>query len=246
MMTIGRDRPKLSWQNHGLRLMLAMSLAGILGACTPKLPPPPPWQPVPTAAQPSKPLSEGSLWRETPAIGDLFADLRARKVGDVVTVQILENAEALKSASTQTSRDSSMGASVDSLFGKPWTASLNSLYGTGRPWKPEMSGSMKNDFKGSGTTQRKDTLVATMTAKVVEVLPGGLLRIEGYRDVMINNERQYILLRGVIRPVDILSNNVVLSTAVADAQIAYSGYGVVSDKQRPGWLSRALDYVWPF
>jgi flagellar L-ring protein precursor FlgH len=164
-------------------------------------------------------------------------DLRAARVGDVVTVQIVEKAEALKSASTSTSRDSSLAASVNSLFGLP----VNS-----GGFKPEASGSLKNEFTGAGLTQRKDTLLASLTAKVVDELPGGLLRIEGYRDLTINNERQYILLRGVIRQQDISPSNTVLSTSIADAQIVYSGIGVVSDKQRPGWLARVFDYVWPF
>jgi flagellar L-ring protein precursor FlgH len=167
-------------------------------------------------------------------------------VGDVVTVQIVERAEALKSATTKTSRDSSLGASITSMFGTPWSSFLGNLYGSGNPFKPEIKGSFLNEFEGTGVTQRKDTLVATITAKVVEVLPGGLLRIEGYKDLTINNERNYILLRGVIRPEDISPYNTVSSNVVADMQIIYTGSGVISDKQRPGWLSRILDRVWPF
>jgi flagellar L-ring protein precursor FlgH len=210
----------------------------VLSACAPKLPAPPPWTPAPPVSTVApKPISEGSLWTPNTPYSDLFGDLRAHSVGDVVTVNIVERAEALQSASTETSRDSSLSASVSSLFGAPLSAG---------GFKPEAAGSLENDFEGSGVTQRKDNLVATVTAKVVEVLPGGLLRIEGYRDVTINNERHYILLRGVVRPVDISPDNSVPSTSVADSQIIYSGSGVVSDKQRPGWMTRALDYVWPF
>jgi flagellar L-ring protein precursor FlgH len=206
--------------------------------CSPALPPPPPWNAIPPSARvPEQPAAEGSLWRPGSRLGDLYSDLRARHVGDVVTVRIVENAEALKSASTKTSRDSSLSASVTSFFGAPLSVG---------GFKPEASGSLKNDFEGSGTTQRKDTLVATMTAKVVDVLPHGLLRVEGYREVIINNERQYIILRGVIRPEDIASDNTVLSSSIADAQIAYAGQGVVSDKQKPGWIGRLLDHFWPF
>jgi flagellar L-ring protein precursor FlgH len=189
------------------------------------------------AGRPLPPPTEGSLWRDASPLTDLYADLRARRVGDVLTIKVVENAEALKSASTKTSRDSSLSASVTSFFGAP----LN--YGG---FKPEAAGSMTNDFEGSGTTQRKDTLVATLTAKVVDVLPQGLMRVEGYREVIINHERQYIILRGVVRPEDVSTDNTVLSSAVADAQIAYSGVGVVSDKQRPGWMTRILDHIWPF
>jgi flagellar L-ring protein precursor FlgH len=213
---------------------IALSLAG----CSPKLPPPPPWTPGDYVARsPSAPISEGSLWHEDARLGDLYGDLIARHVGDVVTIKVVENSEALKSASTETARGSSLNASVDTFFGAPLD------YGG---FQPEVSGSMRNEFEGQGTTTRKDTLVATLTAKVVDVLPGGLLRIEGYRDVTINNERQYLLLRGVIRPVDIAPDNSVFSSSIADAQIAYAGNGVVSDKQRPGWFTRILDYTWPF
>ena len=77
-------------------------------------------------------------------------------------------------------------------------------------------------------------------------MPNGNLAIWGSRQVQVNNENQYIHIQGVIRPEDISANNVVLSTFVADAKIELSGQGVVSDKQRTGWLTRILDYVWPF
>ena len=158
-------------------------------------------------------------------------------VGDIVTIQVLENAQASKSASTKTSRGSSLSGSVQSFFGAPLGAV---------PFKPEASGSLTNEFDGSGSTSRQDTLVTTLTATITEELPRGRFRIEGYREVSINNERQYILLRGVIRRQDISTSNTVLSTDIADAQIAYSGHGVLSDKQRPGWLARAIDFGWPF
>jgi len=221
----------LGGAGFGLAIILAWG-------CSPALPPPPPWNAFPPSARvPEQPAAEGSLWRPGSRLGDLYSDLRARHVGDVVTVRIVENAEALKSASTKTSRDSSLSASVTSFFGAPLSVG---------GFKPEASGSLKNDFEGSGTTQRKDTLVATMTAKVVDVLPHGLLRVEGYREVIINNERQYIILRGVVRPEDIACDNTVLSSSIADAQIAYAGQGVVSDKQKPGWIGRLLDHFWPF
>jgi flagellar L-ring protein precursor FlgH len=113
-------------------------------------------------------------------------------------------------------------------------------------FSPQAKGELKNEFKGEGTTKRSDSLVATLSAKVVEVMDRGLLRIEGYRELNINNERQYILVRGVVRTEDISMDNTVQSTAIADAQISYSGRGVLSDKQRTGWFTRVLDYVSPF
>ncbi|HDG98416.1 MAG TPA: flagellar basal body L-ring protein FlgH, partial [Desulfobacterales bacterium] len=106
--------------------------------------------------------------------------------------------------------------------------------------------SMSNSFDGSGSTSRDETMTASITARVVEVLPNGNLYIRGTRQIKVNNEVQYITLSGLIRPYDISPDNTVLSSYIADAKIEYTGKGAVSDKQRPGWLMRLLDYVWPF
>jgi flagellar L-ring protein precursor FlgH len=70
--------------------------------------------------------------------------------------------------------------------------------------------------------------------------------IRGAREVRANNETQYIFVQGVIRPEDISSNNIILSTYIADARIELTGYGTVSDVQHPGWMTRVLNWVWPF
>jgi flagellar L-ring protein precursor FlgH len=70
--------------------------------------------------------------------------------------------------------------------------------------------------------------------------------IQGNREVRVNNENQIITLTGMVRPRDISSENIILSTYIADAQISYSGSGVVNDRQKPGWLARLLDVIWPF
>jgi len=89
-------------------------------------------------------------------------------------------------------------------------------------------------------------MTAFITARVIKVKPNGNLVIRGARDVRVNNENQYIYLQGEVRPVDISSSNVVLSTYIADAVIELTGYGVVSDKQHPGLVARLLDWIWPF
>ena len=77
-------------------------------------------------------------------------------------------------------------------------------------------------------------------------MPNGNLFIRGTRQVQVNNENQFIRVEGLVRPEDISSSNIVLSTFVAEAKIELFGQGVVSDKQQVGWLTRILDYVWPF
>jgi flagellar L-ring protein precursor FlgH len=93
---------------------------------------------------------------------------------------------------------------------------------------------------------RKEDLVATLSTRVVEVLPNGNLCSEGGKTVTVNNEDQIIRLAGIVRPADISYNNFVDSKYILDARISYTGKGVISDKQKPGWLVRVLDNVWPF
>jgi flagellar L-ring protein precursor FlgH len=103
-----------------------------------------------------------------------------------------------------------------------------------------------NSHDGQGETTRSSYLNAFITAEVIDKTPSGNLVIRGSRQVQVNNENQFINIQGIIRPFDITSNNIVLSTAVADARIELTGQGVVSDKQRVGWMTRILDWVWPF
>ena len=109
-----------------------------------------------------------------------------------------------------------------------------------------MNASVSSKFAGSGSTTRKENLTATITARVIDVLANGNMLIEGRRNVLVNNEDQIIILTGTVRPRDITPDNLVNSTLIADARIAYSGKGIISDRQQPGWLMGIMDKVWPF
>ena len=89
-------------------------------------------------------------------------------------------------------------------------------------------------------------MLASITATVTEILPNGNLRIVGSRHLMVNNERQFITLSGIIRARDISPDNVVRSTSISDAKIAYSGVGIIDERQRPGWLANLINWIWPF
>ncbi|OGU10280.1 MAG: flagellar biosynthesis protein FlgH [Geobacteraceae bacterium GWC2_58_44] len=190
-------------------------------------------------AKPEPSYASGSLWQASS--GGLAEDLKARRRGDILTVVISEQASASKQASTGTKRASSMSAGMPKLLGlektpiKTW-ADLDEL----------LSVSFGSKFDGSGSTSRQETLQATVSAKVLEVLANGNLMIEGRRNVKVNNEDQIIVMTGTVRSRDISAENTVSSALVADARIAYSGKGVISDRQRPGWLMNALDWAWPF
>ncbi len=187
----------------------------------------------------------GSLWGAGRRLR-LYDDLRAREVGDIVTVSVVENAQANKKATTQSDREQELSAGLDSIFGFKWTAQGLVPTSSGESAANLLKTKFNNKFKGTGKTDRSDTMSASIACRVVQVLPSGNLYIKGSRLVQVNFEQQTITLEGVIRPADISPQNIVLSTHVADAKITYSGTGPVSDKQRPGWLSRLLDIVWPF
>ncbi len=186
--------------------------------------------------------TDGSLWPGEQH--SLYADHKARTIGDVVTITISEKASASKQASTNTDRNSSMSASIPNLFGlekSQWMVDhpnidLNNLV------KAEFA----NTFAGAGTTVRKEDLVASLTAQVVNVYSNGNLKLRGGKEVQVNNEIQVIYMTGIIRPEDIMANNTVDSKHVLNAKISYTGKGAISDKQKPGWLMRSLDNIWPF
>jgi flagellar L-ring protein precursor FlgH len=182
------------------------------------------------------------LW--TTARGGIFADLKGTTVGDIVTVVISENASASKEAKTQTGRTSNMSAGISSFFGLE--RSLDSMTGSSNDPAALIDAGTSNRFDGSGKTERKEALTATLTTQVIEILPNGNLRIEGNKTVTVNREMQIVKLSGIVRPSDISPRNLVDSQNVLNARISYVGKGVISDKQQQGWLVRALDQAWPF
>lgn len=191
---------------------------------------------VPDVRSVERAPSEGSLWTDAQSRTFFFEDVKAARVGDAVRVRIVENASGSKDAKTSTGRSSSVEAGTNSFLGIPGTT-VNDL---------RADASYASAFDGNGTTSRSGALTADVTAIVTAVLPNGNLVIEGSRDVVINRETERIRLRGTIRPADIGPRNVILSNVIADAKIEYSGSGVLSDNQHPGWLTRVLAWLWPF
>lgn len=185
--------------------------------------------------------SSGSLWQA--GSNGLTEDFKARRRGDIVTILISETASASKAADTSTSRDSKMSAGVKNFLGLEKTGALNSNFFDLANLINAEAGS---SFKGAGATSRKETLNATISAKVIEVLPNGNLQIEGRRNVKVNNEDQIIVVEGTIRPSDIGQDNIINSSFVADARITYTGKGIISDRQSPGWMMNIIDKIWPF
>jgi flagellar L-ring protein precursor FlgH len=181
--------------------------------------------------------SPGSLWHEGRSASLLFTDARALRVNDLVVVKIDEQANAQRTTDTNTDRSSSSDAKIDAFLGM-----LSKLPGI----DPHIGGSSTSSFKSSGDTARTESLTATVTAVVTKVFSNGNLFVEGHRVILVNAEEHHFYISGVVRPIDIDQDNSVKSSLVADAQIEFVGQGVLTDNQRPGWMSRALSWLWPF
>ncbi|MEW5744035.1 MAG: flagellar basal body L-ring protein FlgH [Nitrospirota bacterium] len=183
--------------------------------------------------------SEGSLWKDS---ASLFEDRKARRINDLVTILVTERTTASKTATTNANRESSADYAITQL---PSGMRINNL-----PLVNDLTNGVRgngtSDFAGKGDTSREGRMTATITAKVIEVLPNDNLVLEARKEVVVNNEKEIIVFRGIVRPDDISPTNTILSQNVADAQIYLVGDGVLNDKQSQGWLVRLLDQVWPF
>lgn len=235
-------QPALQTQHTGLyRLLLVLAMFLFLGGCASNVQEVTNVEPLeePVVINP-KPQSAGTLWNGDE--GNWLADVKARRVGDIVTVIIKEQAQASKQATTDTSRDSSISAGISTFFGLEETVADKTNINP----SSMISASSGNEFKGEGKTTRSENLAATLTTQVVEVYPNGNLKIRGGKSVAVNNENQIIYLTGIVRPYDVTAANTIDSGSILNAQITYTGKGAISDKQKPGWMMRIFDNTWPF
>jgi flagellar L-ring protein precursor FlgH len=188
---------------------------------------------APAPAEATTPASVGSLWPgRAPTL--LFADARALRENDLVVIKIEEVADATHGANTDITRSSSMTAAAYAAMKAQPIIDF------------KLSGGMDSALAAKGSTGRTEQLVATVPALVRKVLPNGNLFVEGHRVVLVNNEEQHFYISGVVRPIDIEQDNSVRSSKVADAEIEFTGRGVITDNQKQGWLSRYLGWIWPF
>lgn len=174
----------------------------------------------------------GSIYSTTGRLADSVRDVRASQVYDLVTILVSDTASAVSSGVTNTSRKSSVTASIASAaLPKGSVAALGKLANT----------SGDHELQGQGTTSRQSTLTTTVTAEVAYVLPNGNLVVEGSKEIAVNSEKQLITIRGIVRPDDLSPVNSIPSDRVARMEILVNGKGVVNDSvRRPFFLYRLL------
>jgi flagellar L-ring protein precursor FlgH len=169
----------------------------------------------------------------------LFEDQVARRVGDILTITLNERTDAKKDADNEVKKDNTTSISVPTILGK----SNREILG----YELNSSLTSANSFKGEGETNQSNELTGNITVTVVEVLPNGNLMVRGEKRVTLNDGDEFIRLSGIVRPVDIDSNNTISSNKVADATIMYTGQGALADASRMGWLARFFNSpLFPF
>lgn len=165
---------------------------------------------------------------------NLTADSRAFRSGDLLTIVLQETTQASKSADTKYGKSNKVAMTPSVLLGKTYARS-------------ELGVDASRDFNGTSTSTQQNTLQGAITVVVDEVLPNGLLRVRGEKNLQLNQGEEFIKLAGYVRAADIDSENRVSSQRIANARIAYSGRGSLADVNEPGWLARFFNSSWmPF
>ena len=189
----------------------------------------------------------GSIFAASEA-DTLFEDSRARRVGDIVVVKLVENTKAQNKAETSSNKKSANDYQVAAMFNRGHAGFIPFMPIGPQPsvGMPILDTTSTSGINATGKTKRENYVTTSLATRVLRVLPGGLMEIEGAREIRVNEETEYMVVRGMIRSKDVGADNSVLSTQIADASIEYYGKGVLADKQKPGWFSRLMDNVWPF
>lgn len=169
----------------------------------------------------------------------LFEDPRPHRVGDLLTVVLQESTNASKTASTATSKNDSNTIASPTLFGNLVTDNGTEILNTDT--------AQDRQFSGEGDSSQSNSLTGNITVTVVDVLSNNNLVVHGEKWLTLNQGDEYVRIKGVVRPQDVRADNTVLSTRIADAQIAYSGEGFVHESNEQGWLSQFFNSKWwPF
>lgn len=186
-------------------------------------------------------LQAGSLWTTSGVTErSMYADRKACKVGDIITVVVSEDASQSSSQSKKTNSSSSVDASVSQfLF-------ANSKMGTHNGGLPGVKFGGDSTFAGGGEVSNKQSVTARAAVLVTDVMPNGNLVIEGVRRVVFSGETQHVVLHGMIRPDDVSAANTVASSSIANARVEFITNGDLADSRKKGWISKLYEVLRPF
>jgi flagellar L-ring protein precursor FlgH len=224
----GKGQPfdKLRVSGFGLLVLATLTAA--------TEPPAPGYQPGFAVPAPPAPAN-GAIFQSTNGYAPLTSGQRAAQVGDVLTVVLTERTQASATAGTTTQREGSIGLLP------PVTGVLSKLFSAS-----DATAGGKNQFGGTGQTTQSNQLSGEISVTVQEVFPNGTMLVSGEKRVRLNRGNEFIQVAGLVRSADILPDNRVASTRLADAKITYSGRGEIARAARQGWLQRFFNIISPF
>lgn len=202
---------------------------------------------IPDMSERPKPMS-GSLFVEDSNLS-LYQDIKANKVGDIITVKLVELTKASKDAKTNLKKAQELNTTISKLFNTIPSFSLRKIPLLSSKSRKTLDTDIDvdNTFKGNADSQQNNSLKGDITVTVAQVLPNSNLVIRGEKWITLNQGSEYIRLTGIVRKEDIGPNNEVLSTKVANARITYSGTGDLANTNRMGWLGKFFNSkIFPF
>jgi len=196
------------------------------------------FEPIIRPVAPKPPVyTNGSLFQQRSI--SLFEDPKPYRIGDILTVLLQESTSASKQAGTSTKKEDSIDMPSPTIFGSTPTLNGNNVL--------EMSIEPKREFSGEADSSQSNSLNGEITVTVVDILPNDNLVVQGEKWFTLNQGKEYIRIAGVVRPLDVQSDNTIVSSKLADAQIAYSGEGFLADANNQGWFGQFMNGKWwPF
>lgn|SRR5680860_851493 len=224
-----------TWLIRTVGTLLLVWLLILLQGCTamsrPRAEPnDPAYAPVRAQAMMQRDPESGAIYQSSRNY-NFYGDMVALNIGDVLTVTLKESTRASKNAETKINKDSDISLPEPNILGK------NNI-GIATAIKNE------RDFKGKAEADQSNSLAGSITVTVIEVLPNGVLRVRGEKWLSLTNGDEYIRLTGLVRPQDIAPGNIVASSRIADARIAYGGTGDFDQANQMGWLARFFNSEW--
>jgi flagellar L-ring protein precursor FlgH len=185
-------------------------------------------------SSPPADVTLGSLWTSNGALTNLQADYKASRLNDLVTIVVVQRTTAQATGNVGTQRDFNTTSGISGLAGHISTSGLTNL----------LTAQSSSKLKGAGSTDASTSMNTNLAGQVIAILPNGNLVVEAERMVAINNQKETMLVRGVLRPGDVRPDNSALSTVLSNLEVELKGKGVVSDATRPpNPLVRALLWV---
>ncbi|KMM76602.1 flagellar basal body L-ring protein FlgH [Xanthomonas sp. LMG 8992] len=222
---------RLSSLSFSAALLLPVLLGGCagLGVAAGDVRPYAPMAPITPVMAPQAQPTAGAIYAAGPGL-QLYSDRRARDVGDLLTITLVESTNASSTANTSISKKDAVTMATPTLLGAPLTVNGTNILNN--------STSGDRSFAGKGNTAQSNTMQGSITVTVMQRLPNGNLVIQGQKNLRLNQGDELVQVQGVVRAADIAPDNTIPSSKVADARIAYGGRGAVAQSNAMGWLSR--------